>query len=315
MSESILAAIIAAIEEEEQSANIPQNRKGKRNKQLYFVPTGTVIPPQYSSSEIGNVDASTVAVTFDKNVSSSDYSTGVTIKVNSAAATISSAARQTDHAIVYYVLSAAAVSGDTVTWEYSGGVIVSESDNAPLGTVTAQTVTNNITGDEMSIATVTLTNAQIKHLPATLAAEWIEIVPAPGPGKVIFAPVAMGTGQASLLLDWHGDYSNVNSDAEFVFTIGDNSIDFKYGLGQSSLGTGNLTNFFAWGVGGVDNPYWLLSAYDSAIGGAAPNQNSLSDYANKPLLFFVLNGGDGDFTGGDDLNTLKVTVQYSVIDV
>jgi hypothetical protein len=54
--------------------------------------------------------------------------------------------RQTNHAVVYYDLVAAIANGDVVTWEYSGGIIVSEADSTPLADVTAQTVTNNVSG-------------------------------------------------------------------------------------------------------------------------------------------------------------------------
>ncbi len=104
------------------------------------------IPPQFSTAEIGTVNASTVIVTFDSNVSASNYATGVTIKVNGSATSITSATRQANHAIVRYVIPVLwHGSGDTVTWEYASGSgnIVSESDSTPLGDVTAQSVTNN----------------------------------------------------------------------------------------------------------------------------------------------------------------------------
>lgn len=102
--------------------------------------------PQFSAAEIGTVNASTVAVTFDSDVSASDYGAGVTIKVNGTDTSITSATRQTNHAIVYYVIPVLwHGSGDVVTWEYASGSgnIVSEADSTPLGNVTAQSVTNN----------------------------------------------------------------------------------------------------------------------------------------------------------------------------
>lgn len=106
------------------------------------------IPPEFDSAEVGSVNASTVVVTFTHEVSASNYGTGVVIKVNGSGATISTSTRQANHAIVYYTLSAPCISTDTVTWEYSAaaGEIVAESDGSPLEDVSAQTVTNNVSG-------------------------------------------------------------------------------------------------------------------------------------------------------------------------
>jgi hypothetical protein len=78
------------------------------------------VHPTFVSAEVGTVNATTVAVTFSEAVAAvgSDYLTGVTIKVNTVAATISSATRQANQAVVYYVLASAVVYGDTITWEY-----------------------------------------------------------------------------------------------------------------------------------------------------------------------------------------------------
>lgn len=101
--------------------------------------------PEFGSAEVGTVDATTVAVEFSTDVAATNYATGVTIKVNDVSKTISAAERQTDHKVVYYTIPAV-VFGDTVTWEYSAttGLIESENDETPLGTVPAQAVTNNV---------------------------------------------------------------------------------------------------------------------------------------------------------------------------
>lgn len=103
--------------------------------------------PLFDSAEIGAVNASTLVVTFDSNVDASNYATGVTIKVNGTATSITNAIRQSDnHAKVNYLIPILwHGSGDTVTWEYASGSgnIVAESDSTPLGGVSAQSVTNN----------------------------------------------------------------------------------------------------------------------------------------------------------------------------
>lgn len=141
--------------------------------------------PVFSSAEVGNVNASTVSVTFSVNVSASNYATGVTIKVNGSAATISSATRQANHAVVYYALSAAVVNGNTVTWEYSGGNITNEATGAALQTTSAQSVTNNVSGDDFMQTTVTIHHSDILTIPT----KKFEIVSSPGTGKAII-PIA-----------------------------------------------------------------------------------------------------------------------------
>jgi hypothetical protein len=105
------------------------------------------VPPTFSSAEVGTVDATTVAVTFDMNVAAagSDFKTGVTIEVNAAPVAIGTVTRQTNHAIVYYAVPAV-ISTDTVTWAYNGatGHIANEADGTAMADVTAQAVTNNV---------------------------------------------------------------------------------------------------------------------------------------------------------------------------
>ena len=99
--------------------------------------------PAFASAEIGTVDAVTLVLTFSTEVASADFAAGVTIKVNTVSQTISSAVRQTDQRVVHYVIPAV-VNGDTVTWEYATGDIVSAVDGSALEDVTAQEVTNNV---------------------------------------------------------------------------------------------------------------------------------------------------------------------------
>ena len=106
------------------------------------------VKPAFASGEIGTVDATTVAVTFSTNViaASSDYLTGVTIRVNSIAASISSATRQSNHKIVYYVIPA--VDGnDVVTFSYSAvtGKIKNEDDtDGIMDTLASGAITNHV---------------------------------------------------------------------------------------------------------------------------------------------------------------------------
>lgn len=101
----------------------------------------------YSNAEIGNVDASTVVVTFTENINAAAYDNGVTINVNGSTAVISSATRQANHAIVYYVLNAPVIHTDVVTFRYTkpGAVSYLTNDSGvELANIPPQTVTNNV---------------------------------------------------------------------------------------------------------------------------------------------------------------------------
>lgn len=110
------------------------------------------VAPEFQSAEIGTVNGYTLVVTFDSDIVASNYSTGVTVKVNNVSQTISSATRQANHAIVRYVIPIPwHGSGDALTWEYDAdtGNIEGESGGEPLADVSAQVVTNNITWESL----------------------------------------------------------------------------------------------------------------------------------------------------------------------
>jgi hypothetical protein len=127
---------------------------GYSARQIIYGATGIVInlqsgnllfldTPAFASAEIGTVNATTLAVTFSTEVASADFAAGVIIKVNTVSQTIDSATLQTNQLVVHYVIPAVA-NGDTVTWEYAAGSIVSAVDGSLLEDVTAQEVTNNV---------------------------------------------------------------------------------------------------------------------------------------------------------------------------
>jgi hypothetical protein len=107
-------------------------------------PSADTTAPGYASSEIGDVDTTTLEVVFNETVQATDFTDGVTIKVNTVSQTITSGTLQGDGITVYYVIPACDVN-DAITWEYSaaGGNILDAAGNA-LGDVAAQTATNYI---------------------------------------------------------------------------------------------------------------------------------------------------------------------------
>lgn len=97
------------------------------------------------SAEIGDVGTTTVEARFSDNVNATDYTAGVTIKVNSVSQTISSGTRQGDHRYVHFVITPAVDVDDTVTWEYDDDLGDYTDDEAnPMGDIAATQATNYI---------------------------------------------------------------------------------------------------------------------------------------------------------------------------
>lgn len=146
----------------------------------------------------------------------------------------------------------------------------------------------------------TYDNAEIIALSSTPA----EVVPAPGANRVIIAPAVTGFGMGVIqMLAWGADFGNVNASAEFSVAQGTNAGYQRYG---------QASNVLKWGVGGPDRAFFLLNGVDRSGGGSS--MNSLSDFVNQPLTFFIFNQGDGPITGGDPANELGVSLFYYVID-
>ena len=97
--------------------------------------------PEYISGAINTV----LTVEFSTGVNSSNFAAGSTIKVNDVEKAILSAEIGfTTNQIVFTLDLEGVGGGDIITYEYSGGNIVSTLHGIPLGTVTPQIVTNNI---------------------------------------------------------------------------------------------------------------------------------------------------------------------------
>jgi hypothetical protein len=131
----------------------------------------------------------------------------------------------------------------------------------------------------LRVASVTLTDAQIKALPTTA----IQIVAAPGAGKVI-APLT-----AIILTEITTEYTNVNSPSMLVIAEGAASV-FDTDADDRAL-------YFP------DADIVQLSTLASVT---RMENTALSILSSNEL---------GNFTGGNAANTLKVTVYYMVVDL
>ena len=102
--------------------------------------------PEILTATCGAPTTSTLALTFDQTVKAPDYLQGVSVKVNGTARTITSATRQANKAMIYYVLSSPIIGTDTITFSYvaEDGFIESASTGLNFASFTDNAVTNVI---------------------------------------------------------------------------------------------------------------------------------------------------------------------------
>ena len=115
-------------------------------------PAASAPRPKFGSAEVGAVNATTVAVTFSEPVKAATYTAGVTITVNGAPATISSATRQAGKDVIYYVLSVAVTNGQDVVFSYEAADgFISNEAGTHLADVTDEPVINSVGGSSVVV--------------------------------------------------------------------------------------------------------------------------------------------------------------------
>jgi hypothetical protein len=155
-------------------------------------------------------------------------------------------------------------------------------------------------------ATVTLTDADIKALPTTpfVIIPPTEILDYSGlPTQLVWPFVSF-----SLVTSHAADYTNVNVGCFFGVDWGS---DDSYTLCTRAT-TNNIINEL-----GEFGTYLPLQLTGSNFGASLPAYtNTLKDsLLDNALVFFAQNQGDGNFTGGDPANEMKLIVRYTVIDL
>lgn len=144
---------------------------------------------------------------------------------------------------------------------------------------------------------VTLTDAQIKSLVTT----GVEVVPAPGEGKVIVPLMATFVTHFSA-----GGYTGLDTAAQLLLYWGSNTSKF-FGVVYES--NGSILSF----AGDQFFPVSLGTTNDGN-GGNFPPGDETSEFENKPITVGIENRPDllTDVTGGHGDNSLVVTVSYAI---
>jgi hypothetical protein len=164
--------------------------------------------------------------------------------------------------------------------------------------------TTSIGSSPIQTATVTLTDAQIKTLPTVSQI----IIPALGLGKAIWADAALGGGRVLFQSHIVQPYTNISSDASVFFAIANNTFAAFGGPTEGyRSATGMLSNLL--GVTG-ENYQFLSSLASTGEGDINSQPNSEIDNIALAMDF---DNALGNLTGGNSANTLKITVDYTVI--
>ena len=131
-------------------------------------------------------------------------------------------------------------------------------------------------------AVVVLTHSQIATLPTTP----IELVPAPGDGKVI-VPLLV-----TVSWNFQQPYTNINT----IFTATE----------------------FGWGNHGYSGINASQQIYTTNLTGKIAESNTvfapISSW-NTPFNIWITNANLGNFTGGDPSNTMTIKVEYAIDDL
>lgn len=183
------------------------------------------------------------------------------------------------------------------------GSFISEEDY--LSVAVFDTIMNKIFtsaaspgGSSYLSATVTLTDAQIKALPTT----YIEVVATPGANKLLVFIKAVLFFDFEVGVWFYGNVSSNNAmfisyDDDFYDASNYSRLTSESAPAVSIVSSSNKPN-------STDYPNSTLTEVNSVYG----------DIVNRPLKLVMYND-DGDLTGGNAANTLKVTVYYVVVDL
>lgn len=155
--------------------------------------------------------------------------------------------------------------------------------------------------------TTLITDAQIKALPTTA----IELVPSPGPNKII-QPFG---AYVSINRD-AGDYGNVDPDGRLVIGAENQDADlFNIAINSVAQSLTQLDGFLTGSPSQMSGFASAPAQFTNASFGVLPNFFGTANIVNHGIFIWADNVLLGNFTEGNAANSLIVSVLYAIIDV
>lgn len=176
----------------------------------------------------------------------------------------------------------------------AGAVVV---NGGALGTPSSGNLTNATTKSLTCQATVTLTDAQIKALPVTVAN--FEVVPAPGANLLILPQQGLITVDAAA-----GAYTNINANGYVVLQYANTRDASNFSYASDVFGVAAIQASWI----GAPPAFW-----DDGFGGTFSSQTALTNAVNKALMLKADNFSDGAYLDGNAANSARVSVAYFVL--
>jgi hypothetical protein len=154
-----------------------------------------------------------------------------------------------------------------------------------------------VLGTGVSVASKTLTNAQIKALPTTP----VEILPAPGVGLALVPLFALVQCNAAA-----GAFTNIQGTALVRFLLGTAA---EFPLARMRETNGDVSRLLATAAVAA----MALCPFTPGVDAVSAVVRLKSDWENLALQFDATNAASGDFTGGNAANTLTIAVYFVTV--
>jgi len=154
--------------------------------------------------------------------------------------------------------------------------------------------------------TVELSDSDIKALPTAP----FEILPAPGDGLAINVLQVFTDPNFTA-----AGYTNISGNNTYLTPVYGDDIEIFGYLGNANGGNQQLTNNFLNQINLRTRTIFQVLPNTNGFAGGGIAQNTRNGLNNQPVKLMFYNDSNGNLTGGNASNTLKVTVIYTITEI